>query len=350
MKKLDNSTSRSDQLRKQRTQQSFEQSQKAVRNVYRPVKPKPVVIRGGYGAASTARPIHESARGKVRRQMYYKLGANGAEISLPSIPLLKPGWRMVSGTMVAILAVMLYFLLSSPFFKVSELQTSGMERLNADILLAVLDIKDIPVVQIDRNKLEYQLERSFPELSEIHVSVGIPANVTVSAKERIPVISWEYGENIYWIDADGTILPPRGAMAENMVIIHSEDSEPPVIAGTDLTESEPNEADSSNTLSVTDQIQTDSVIYGKKMDTNLVKAILSLPKMLQEGSTILYNSKDGLGWYDARGWNVFIGLKLDNFELKLVEYEAIVNELNRQGIQPSVISVEFLNAPFYRVE
>jgi len=34
--------------------------------------------------------------------------------------------------------------------------------------------------------------------------------------------------------------------------------------------------------------------------------------------------------------------------MKLQVYQAIVDTLTRQGIQPSLISVENLNAPFYK--
>ena len=34
--------------------------------------------------------------------------------------------------------------------------------------------------------------------------------------------------------------------------------------------------------------------------------------------------------------------------MKLVVYQAIVDTLIRQGFQPTLISMEYLNAPFYK--
>ena len=58
----------------------------------------------------------------------------------------------------------------------------------------------------------------------------------------------------------------------------------------------------------------------------------------------------GLGWKDARGWDVFVGQKLEGINDKMVMYETIVRELEKQGISPTLVSVEFLHAPYYRTD
>jgi len=47
---------------------------------------------------------------------------------------------------------------------------------------------------------------------------------------------------------------------------------------------------------------------------------------------------------------VFVGQKLENINEKMVMYETIVRNLEKEGIQPSMVSVEFLHAPFYRMD
>jgi len=39
-----------------------------------------------------------------------------------------------------------------------------------------------------------------------------------------------------------------------------------------------------------------------------------------------------------------------NINDKMLMYETIVHKLGEQGIQPSIVSVEFLHAPYYRLE
>jgi hypothetical protein len=47
---------------------------------------------------------------------------------------------------------------------------------------------------------------------------------------------------------------------------------------------------------------------------------------------------------------VFIGSKLERINDKMLMYETIVRKLEEQGIQPNMVSVEFLHAPYYRQE
>jgi hypothetical protein len=62
----------------------------------------------------------------------------------------------------------------------------------------------------------------------------------------------------------------------------------------------------------------------------------------------LYNSNHGLGWKSEGGWDVFVGLTLDKIEYKLNAYDAMMNKLNEEGIAPSMVSIEYLYAPYYR--
>ena len=64
----------------------------------------------------------------------------------------------------------------------------------------------------------------------------------------------------------------------------------------------------------------------------------------------MYTENRGLGWQDPQGWDVFFGADLNDIEMKLLVYDAIVAYVLREGIQPELISVEFVHAPYYRLE
>ena len=83
-------------------------------------------------------------------------------------------------------------------------------------------------------------------------------------------------------------------------------------------------------------------ILPKQIDGNLLTAILQLNAWMPEEDTLLYQEIRGVGWRDMRGWDVFIGSKLENINDKMLMYETIVRKLEKQGIQPSMVSVEFL--------
>ena len=81
----------------------------------------------------------------------------------------------------------------------------------------------------------------------------------------------------------------------------------------------------------------------------LVEAILTLSPQTPENTPLVYDPRHGLGWHDARGWDVYFGMEVISLEEKLLVYDAIVNQLTAEGIVPALINVEHVHAPFYRL-
>jgi hypothetical protein len=69
-----------------------------------------------------------------------------------------------------------------------------------------------------------------------------------------------------------------------------------------------------------------------------------------ENTSLLYSNRHGLGWKDSRGWQAYFGTDIQDMDAKLKVYKALVQELRSEDIQPVMISVEHLHAPFYRLE
>ena len=65
---------------------------------------------------------------------------------------------------------------------------------------------------------------------------------------------------------------------------------------------------------------------------------------------LVYDSVHGLGWNDPKGWEVYFGSEDQDMEMKLTVYQALVDRLENEGIQPAMISVEYVHAPYYRME
>jgi len=88
----------------------------------------------------------------------------------------------------------------------------------------------------------------------------------------------------------------------------------------------------------------------KQIDKALLTAILQLNAWMPQEKTLLFQQQRGLGWTDVRGWDVYIGQKLEKINEKMMMYETIVKELDNQEIKPTMVSVEFLHAPYYRTD
>ena len=63
---------------------------------------------------------------------------------------------------------------------------------------------------------------------------------------------------------------------------------------------------------------------------------------------MIYDPKYGMGWQDPRGWSVYFGLNTQEVDMKKKIYQAILDSFSQQGIQPTLISVAYLDAPFYK--
>lgn len=282
---------------------------------------------------------------KVKRQFHFAVGNTGAEIRFPSIPQIQIGWRFLSFILFIACAVMIYFLLSAPLFTVQQFEMKGLNRLTEADLNSVMDISGKSIVWMNASKTESELMAAFPELKEVEIGVVLPNHIKISAIERQPVLSFQLEDKNYWVDNEGFLIPARGEPGE-LLVIHAS-AMPPVVKTIDvidpLTERSDVKAADENSFSIA-QIQG----YGDQIDPLVVDAAFKLSLEIPTGSKILYNSNHGLGWKSEGGWDVFVGLTLDKIEYKLNAYDAMMNKLNEEGITPSMVSIEYLHAPYYR--
>jgi cell division protein FtsQ len=178
---------------------------------------------------------------------------------------------------------------------------------------------------------------AFPDLADVQVQVGLPASVRIVLIERQPVIAWVRGEDITWVDADGVVFPKRGEADVDLLWV---------------------KADSLPTLTSQQQVEINPAfeILGlggpiQQIDPRLVDVLFKMSEFRPpESGEMVFDDQRGFGWTDPRGWQVYFGTRLDDIDQKLVVYDAIVERMVRDGIQPALISVEFLHAPYYRME
>ncbi len=285
----------------------------------------PTFVRGRKAAVPSSRS-RPKRRKQERRKIHFALDVPGAEVGLPSLPVVRFGWRGVSGLMVVSLAVLVYWMWSAPAFQVGTVELAGAERLTPEEVNRVLNITGRPVFGLDPESLAWNLQQAFPELSSVVLKVGFPSRVIALVEERKPLIVWLQGEVIIWIDADGIAFLPRGEV-EGLVKVHALGSPP------DLAQDEEAEEVAPRFLTV-----------------ELVTAILIVDSQAPAGAPILFDPEHGLGWEDPQGWQVFFGNTGEDMVTRLQIYQTLVEVLNEKNIRPALISLEYLHTPFYRME
>lgn len=337
---------RSELLRQRRGERGAQRQSRAGQMARKPVKSQPVMVRNV--SAPSWKPGAASRIGgktQPRRQFYYSLGATGAELRLPALPVVNPGWRLLSSLLAVVFCLALYTLWNDARFVVSEIDIVGLQRLDPADVSAVMDVTNLSIVQIRPDEVAAQIAEAFPELIDIEVNVAFPAAVGLTVAERQPKIAWHNGDQVYWIDADGMVIPPRGEPAEPLVSITA-NGQPPLVALPEPAEEEAAKAGKpGKAIPVTSQ-----PVWGRQVEPKMLNAAAELRPYIPPESNLVYNTTSGLGWTDPRGWQVFIGQTLENIDQKLVVYQSVVDALGQRGIIPSMISVEHVHAPFYRTE
>jgi len=329
----DTSYQRSQKIRQRKNQRSQERVTRAASFARAGAMATPSVTVRGRGMG---RPILTKASTQPRRKFYVSLDAVGAEISMPAIPMIRPGWRLISGILVVGMVMMIFLLNNAPAFQVKSAHVSGLGRLTLADVEAVLDLNGKSIVTVDPTTVKTELREAFPELSAVSLSVWLPSGVSIAVRERQPVIAWKTKDVVTWIDSEGAMFSPRGDAG---ALLKVESAEKPPL-GPALIPVSGSAAAAAPALDPAAQ----------RVDTQVITAAAVLATRMPPESTMVYSTSNGLGWTDPRGWQVYFGLNLDDIAEKLILYQAIVDQLTQKGIRPVVISVENTYAPFYRLE
>jgi hypothetical protein len=236
---------------------------------------------------------------------------------------------VVSGLLTATAITLIYLLLTSPEFIVQAVEVNGNSRLTHQEMNSVINLVGGNIFEAEPELMKQDLQTAFPELEEISVKIGFPAEVVVAVRERQPVLAWQRGNHVTWIDSQGVEFPPRGQV-DSLIRVES----PVLPPASDIPSIEDEDGSHSRNI----------------MSPEMVSAITTLQTQSPVGMPIVYDPQYGLGWMDPLGWKVYFGLEVHDIQMKLEVYQAVMSEVNDRDIQPSLISVEHLHAPYYRLE
>lgn len=301
----------------------------------------PVVTRSiRYGT-----PLRQAVNTQPRRKVVYRVGANGVETRMPSLPIIQFNWQWVSAFLTLAFLVLALMLTNSSIFAVNRIEVEGMQRVTAADIQAVVMTTTHSVFTLDRQKTLDAIAVAFPELKDIRLTINLPDGVKISAVERQPIMAWKTSDQLYWIDAEGVVMQPRGDVGELLTV--SSESTPPMVKPVTKVESIVDYAETVLNKE-TDPIKPEESI--NYLNPAVLKAAIQMSAIMPQGASLVYDSLAGMGWNDPGGWKVFFGNDLENIQFKQVEYQAIIEELQRQGITPVMVSVKHVDSPYYRTE
>jgi len=340
-----NNTNRAEEIRQRRSQRSQQRISSVSSHINSPVKSRPVTVRGN----TFGTPVHRQAGTRTpRRQFYLTMDqAAGTELRLPAIRLVNPGWRLLSGLLLILAAVGAFSMWGSPFFQVQTVEVKGLQRVSSDEINARLKLENYSIIEINPVEIKQRLVEQYDDLINVRVSVEIPNIVTVSAEERQPTLAFQIGDQTKWVDADGYLFTANGDGGTLLTVITEGDLPlVPLETSDDQKAGQDAASEEASAKSQPAAAQTGP----RQVDPLLLTAVQGLSQVLPPETQLIYSARDGMGWTDQNGWRIYIGRDLANFEEKYIMYQGIANNLSNQGLSPSMVSVEHLNAPYYRLE
>ncbi len=295
----------------------------------KPAAPKPterpVLTRAPIRGSTAQRSSFGGGRARQFNAAYSMPIARGA--ARPAMVPIEIGNRMVSGGLALVCLVLVVWMLSMPPFVFTSVELVGAQRVSPLEVNAATGLVGRSILFARPEEIEASVRAAFPEFVDVKVFINIPDYVTLTVRERTPLVAWQYQDRLTWIDAEGVAFTPRGAA----------DSVVPVMAF-GLPESQVQDFDPLNLDKTTPVFIAPETIL----------AIQSLQPYVPAGTMMIFEPQYGLGWTDPRGWQVFFGVTGRDIPLKLQIYQTIVDTLSQRGVTPALISVEYPDAPFYR--
>jgi len=296
-----------------------------------------------------SRRIVEPPAYQTPRDGFTPLGENtGEEVKSAVKRRFKVGWRGLSLLIAGLLSYALLTAWRSPEYRISEIKITGLQRLTEAEVLAKVTGLGMHSFAVEPEKIETEIVAAFPDFREVTVRVGIPATLEIIVSERQPMIAWQSKKATIWVDSEGYLIPPRGASGDILAI--QADSIPAYQIRSSIEDPGTLKVVRDKPFFKANPSALAFFAVPKQIDGALLTATLQLNAWMPNEKTLLYQKQRGLGWKDARGWDVFVGQKLEGINDKMVMYETIVRELEKQGISPTLVSVEFLHAPYYRTD
>ncbi len=263
------------------------------------------------------RKIPRKHKARPRKRFDFALPAQvGAQLQLPSIPVVRFGPRLLSALLLACVLAAIQQAATAPAFRVAEAAVGGNQILSEMQVRMIVGATDRPVFLVDPQGAETALE-AHPEVLSAEVEVAWPNQVRVSVVERHPMVEWDDAGRTWWICPDGVAYLKHGEWP-GLVLIRSE----------------------SPALTITeDPLQP--AMSGEVLRS---AAVLNA-QMPEEAASLLFDTKHGLGFDDLRGWRAYFGADGD-MVVKVRAYQAIVANLTQVRQAVAVISVENAAAPY----
>ena len=229
----------------------------------------------------------------------------------------KFSWRIVSGLIVLALSGVLALFFYSDVFYVHSIAVGGIRYMTKEEVFTYANIADVHIFWVEPDDIRENL-MGFPTVADAQVRVSWPPNmVNIHIEEREPALVWEQNGTAIWIDIQGNVMRQYEDRPDLLR----------VVAIDPLTE---------------------GPLTGETLDVTVVFGALQLQELQPEVDIWRYDVARGLGFRNANGWDVWLGVGTTMTE-KMQIYERLTSDIIARGIQVGELNIVNPDAPFYTV-
>ncbi|MBN1146529.1 MAG: FtsQ-type POTRA domain-containing protein [Anaerolineales bacterium] len=344
---------RTDEIRSRRASRSRQAKLGRRKPLAAAPTPPPVMARYSASVAARGESVRrkgKSTSGVAHRKRYdVALDSQGAEMRLPALPRVRVGWRLISLALVALLGFVLYNFWNAPVYRVDAAEVRGLHYLTSSDINEALGVTGKRVFTLDASAMASQLVDAFPQISSVSVQVSLPQTVMITVTERSPVLIWYQDAEWRLVDAEGVTFPASDeAIISGFPVINA-NGDPPQLES--LEEAAPT-LELPDLEELAEEISRGAATAGEAkqlLSADMVETILLMARKAPGKAQLVYDPEHGLGWKDQRGWTVYLG-DMQDFDMKINVYQALISHLKEADIRPALISVEYVHTPYFVLE
>lgn len=223
------------------------------------------------------------------------------------------GARIISIVVLAMLGWSLYKLFTSEIFFVYDAEIKGNMAISAREIYLASEVDRQSIFWIHPDKVAKNI-MELPNIKSALVKITLPARLTIEVTERRPELLWQTGDTVWWIDQEGTVVPPK-ANIDGMLRIIDDDRQP--------------------------------LEVGYQIDPMLVEGAQTLRLLAPDVSVIRYTRAQGLIVATPEGWPIYLG-DGSQMRAKLIVLSAILPTLRAEETPPLYIDLGNPLRPVYK--
>ncbi len=255
---------------------------------------------------------------RSQRRLGTQYHSSAHSIGFTLAPVIGPwqayGSRLAAALLLAALGWAAYAVFTSSSFYVYGAEVQGNAVVTPEEVYASSQLDGTSVFWVAPDAVAEKV-KALPNVKSARVEVRLPAHVTITIEERTPELVWRTGSALWWIDAEGVVVPPRGDLSSPLTIIDM-DAQP--------------------------------VSAGQRLDPSILEAAGSLRRLLPELPEMHYSRATGISFTTREGWPVHLG-DGQNMDAKLTVLVALRKDLLARNVAPEFIDMRFVERPFYKV-